>query len=60
LKTVDEYYIGANNSIQDANVQMIIDTVSSTEQIQKPCPRQKSTGKIQKNQIETLALCLNH
>eukprot|EP00029_Vermamoeba_vermiformis_P005720 TRINITY_DN2061_c0_g1_i1.p1 TRINITY_DN2061_c0_g1~~TRINITY_DN2061_c0_g1_i1.p1 ORF type:complete len:972 (+),score=248.82 TRINITY_DN2061_c0_g1_i1:58-2973(+) len=27
LKTVDEYYIGANNSIQDANVQMIIDTV---------------------------------
>lgn len=28
LKTVDQYYYGANNSIQDAGVQYILDTVS--------------------------------
>jgi hypothetical protein len=27
LKTVDQYYIGSNMSIQDAGVQYIIDTV---------------------------------
>jgi lysosomal alpha-mannosidase len=26
LKTVDQYYYGANNSIQDARVQFILDT----------------------------------
>ena len=28
LKTVDQYYYGANNSIQDARVQYILDTVT--------------------------------
>ena len=27
LKTVDEYYIGSNNSIQNAGVQYILDSV---------------------------------
>ena len=32
LKTVDQYYVGANNSIQNANVHLILDTV--VEQLQ--------------------------
>lgn len=28
LKTVDQYYYGANNTIQDARVQYILDTVT--------------------------------
>jgi lysosomal alpha-mannosidase len=30
LKTVDEYFYGANNTIQDARVQFILDTVTSS------------------------------
>jgi len=31
LKTVDEYFLGANNSIQDAGVQYILDSGAKRE-----------------------------
>jgi hypothetical protein len=34
LKTVDQYYYGANNSIQHAGVQYILDTVWSRHNVQ--------------------------